>query len=262
MMKLQVASGVASMLSEPCLQSSNLLPGALDFARVEPMCITVTTRRPLDSQPQRRQPARPGPDVSRLSEGQRDCLRLVHQLMTSKDIARQLGVSNHTVDMRIRTALKTLDVTSRAEAARLVAAYDEAQGQTYQPLVYQPSEIVDDSLAADEGAPASLDGAAPQTAFTAAAGQAPLASPVVDPAATATASARHSAPWTSAKDWPDTSASDPGISVRPFPHSRPYGPVNNLSIGARLSWVLVIAFGSAMGFGAVLAALAALKSLL
>jgi hypothetical protein len=42
----------------------------------------------------------------------------------------------------------------------------------------------------------------------------------------------------------------------------PWGKRNDLSIGARLGWIFVIAVGSAMGFGAILAALAALKNLI
>ncbi|MEY2882969.1 MAG: hypothetical protein RL490_693, partial [Pseudomonadota bacterium] len=82
----------------------------------------------------------PNPRVAQLTEGQRDCLRLVYNHMTSKDIARVLGVSPHTVDMRLRTAMKTLNVDSRIDAARLLAQ-DEAGGFTapdvYQPLIYQ-----------------------------------------------------------------------------------------------------------------------------
>ena len=64
----------------------------------------------------------PNPDLAALTDGQRDCLRLVYNHMTSKDIARILGVSPHTVDMRLRTAMKTLSVGSRIEAARLAGA--------------------------------------------------------------------------------------------------------------------------------------------
>jgi hypothetical protein len=59
---------------------------------------------------------------------------------------------------------------------------------------------------------------------------------------------------------------DPGPStrptVRPFVQSVPWGQRNDLSVGTRLGWIFGIAVGSAMGFGAILAALAALKSLI
>jgi DNA-binding CsgD family transcriptional regulator len=59
--------------------------------------------------------------VDRLTQAQVDCLMLVNQHMTSKQIAQRRGVSSHTVDQRIRTALRILGCTSRSQAARLVA---------------------------------------------------------------------------------------------------------------------------------------------
>ena len=53
-----------------------------------------------------------------LSEGEKQCLRLVSQGFNSKEIARQLHVSEHTVDQRVRTSLRKFGVPSRKEAAR------------------------------------------------------------------------------------------------------------------------------------------------
>jgi DNA-binding CsgD family transcriptional regulator len=61
--------------------------------------------------------------VSKLSQGQIDCLLLVDRHASSKEIAVRLGISPHTVDQRIRTALETLGVERRGEAARIVASY-------------------------------------------------------------------------------------------------------------------------------------------
>src|SRR5690606_4335578 len=61
--------------------------------------------------------------VAKLTEGQLDCLRLVAQHLSSKEIAVELGISPHTVDQRIRQALQTLGVSRRAHAARLVALH-------------------------------------------------------------------------------------------------------------------------------------------
>ena len=65
--------------------------------------------------------------MSKLTEAQRDCLRLVYQHMTSKDIGRALDVSSHTVDMRLRIAIKTLNVANRLEAAQLLAQHEAIQ---------------------------------------------------------------------------------------------------------------------------------------
>ena len=58
--------------------------------------------------------------------GQLDCLRLVDQHLSSKEIAGELGISPHTVDQRIRHALQILGVERRTQAARLVAAAQRA----------------------------------------------------------------------------------------------------------------------------------------
>jgi len=62
----------------------------------------------------------PAARVTRLSQGQIDCLLLVDQHHSSKEIAVRLGISPHTVDQRIRGALEKLGVDRRGEAARLV----------------------------------------------------------------------------------------------------------------------------------------------
>ncbi|MGI8610813.1 MAG: sigma factor-like helix-turn-helix DNA-binding protein, partial [Sphingomicrobium sp.] len=48
--------------------------------------------------------------VARLSAGQLDCLRLVDQHLSSKEIAAELHISPHTVDQRIRGSLQILGV--------------------------------------------------------------------------------------------------------------------------------------------------------
>ncbi|WP_311266911.1 helix-turn-helix transcriptional regulator [Sphingobium sp. WCS2017Hpa-17] len=81
-----------------------------------------------------------------LSEGEKQCLRLVAQGFNSKEIARQLHVSEHTVDQRVRTSLRKFGVPSRKEAARLFVSTAEQppQSDTYQPLIYQPEPLASD----------------------------------------------------------------------------------------------------------------------
>ncbi len=92
---------------------------------------------------------------ARLSEGQRDCLRLVLQHNSSKEIARALGISPHTVDQRLRQAMRVLDASSRVEAAKRLASLEGAD--RYQPLIYQPSDI--EAAAAPPPHPAKRDAA-------------------------------------------------------------------------------------------------------
>ena len=67
--------------------------------------------------------------VRRLSDGQLEVLQLVDQHMNSKEIGARLGISSHTVDQRIRGAIKVLGVSRRQEAARLVG-----RASPYQPI--------------------------------------------------------------------------------------------------------------------------------
>src|SRR5260221_1323656 len=68
--------------------------------------------------------------VARLTLGQRLCLLLVAEHRSSKEIARHLGISPHTVDQRMRLALKTLGVRDRLEASRLLLDYLQAEQQS------------------------------------------------------------------------------------------------------------------------------------
>jgi len=100
---------------------------------------------------------------STLSEGQLEVLRLVNRHLNSKEIAARLGISSHTVDQRVRGAIRRLQVTRRSEAARLVDSFDRAQGLStdtldppappYQRLIHQAPDI-DPEPAADQ-----IDGA-------------------------------------------------------------------------------------------------------
>lgn len=60
--------------------------------------------------------------IENLTPGQIECLMLVHQHFTSKEIGPRLGISPHTVDQRIRSALRILGCKNRYQAARLVAS--------------------------------------------------------------------------------------------------------------------------------------------
>ena len=63
--------------------------------------------------------------IEQLTPGQIECLRLVQQNLTSKEIAPRLGISPHTVDQRIRIALRTLGCKRRTHAAQLVSSRTE-----------------------------------------------------------------------------------------------------------------------------------------
>jgi DNA-binding CsgD family transcriptional regulator len=64
--------------------------------------------------------------LNRLTEKQRECLRLVYDHMSSKEIAKQLGVEPGTVDQYIKAAMRTLGVGERRAAARMLAEHEAA----------------------------------------------------------------------------------------------------------------------------------------
>jgi DNA-binding CsgD family transcriptional regulator len=70
--------------------------------------------------------------LERLTARQRECLRLVGQGYTSKEIGPRIGLSHVTVDNYIRRALELLQVETRADAARLLLAYELDQPLTGQ----------------------------------------------------------------------------------------------------------------------------------
>jgi len=77
--------------------------------------------------------------LARLTDKQRECLRLVYAHLSSKEIAPRLGVEPGTVDQYVKAAMRILGVADRRAAARMLA---EHEGGTSQPLVYQPLDIV------------------------------------------------------------------------------------------------------------------------
>ncbi|MEQ1551603.1 helix-turn-helix transcriptional regulator [Sphingorhabdus sp.] len=89
-----------------------------------------------------------GLGLEKLSAAQVETLQHVFAHRSSKEIARIMGVSPHTVDERLRRAIRLLGVQSRIEAARLVAG--NTSPSAYQPLIYQPSELAHGSVAPDE----------------------------------------------------------------------------------------------------------------
>ncbi|WP_164468270.1 helix-turn-helix domain-containing protein [Caulobacter vibrioides] len=61
-------------------------------------------------------------NLDRLTERERECLRLVDRHMSSKEIARELGLSKHTVDWHLDKARRRLGAVDRYDAARRVFA--------------------------------------------------------------------------------------------------------------------------------------------
>jgi DNA-binding CsgD family transcriptional regulator len=167
--------------------------------------------------------------VARLTAGQLDCLRLVDQHLSSKEIAAELNISPHTVDQRIRQALGILCVERRTQAARIVAQYKGP----YQRLIHQSPHIPADR---QTGHPEAAVGH--QIRHADRAGEAGGASFLTE--------------QRPASFWP---------SLQP-PFATRSNPRNEMSVGQRLFWIAAIAIGAAFSAGMYLAGLESLARLL
>jgi DNA-binding CsgD family transcriptional regulator len=168
--------------------------------------------------------------VTKLTEGQLDCLRLVALQFSSKEIALELGISPHTVDQRVRQALQTLGVSRRAHAARLVAQYCAP----YQRLIHQPPYI------AAKGSGGDDNGAIGNQIRHA------------DRAGKARVGAGFHTEQKNGLSW----------SSLQLPFATRSHPRNEMSVGLRLLWIVAIATGSAFSAGMYLAGLESLARLL
>jgi DNA-binding CsgD family transcriptional regulator len=167
--------------------------------------------------------------IARLSAGQLDCLRLVDQHLSSKEIAVELGISPHTVDQRVRQSLQILGVARRAQAARIVAKY---RGP-YQRLIHQAPYIPAEPESGHSEAAVSH-----QIRHADRAGKAGGSGFITEQ--------RPESFWS---------------SLQP-PFATRSNPRNEMSVGQRLFWVVTIAIGAAFSAGMYLAGLESLARLL
>jgi DNA-binding CsgD family transcriptional regulator len=167
--------------------------------------------------------------VAKLSSGQLACLQLVDQHLSSKEIAQELGISSHTVDQRVRGALHTLGVERRSQAARMVA---QAAGP-YQRLIHQSPHI-------ERGAP--IDERRGAVSFQ----------------------IRHAdrAGGTGHSGFDTEQRSGQIWSSLPLPFATRSNPRNEMSVGFRLLWIVLIAMGATFSAGMYLAGLESLSRLL
>lgn len=79
------------------------------------------------------------PEVAKLTEAEREVLRLWLRRSSAKEIALELGITHWAVNERLRSARRRLGVADSSEAARLLAETDAAD--TYKRVVYEPDGI-------------------------------------------------------------------------------------------------------------------------
>jgi DNA-binding CsgD family transcriptional regulator len=171
--------------------------------------------------------------IAKLTPGQLNCLRLVDQHLSSKEIAAELKISSHTVDQRIRQALAILGVERRAQAARIVAQHAPHFAQPYQRLIHQSPYIETDPKPSDPEAAVGH-----QIRHADRAGEAGGAGFLTEQRPVSFRS-----------------------SLQP-PFATRSNPRNEMSVGQRLFWIASIAIGAAFSAGMYLAGLESLSRLL
>ncbi len=172
-----------------------------------------------------------------VNRGQLECLRLVSQNYSSKEIARRLGISRFTVDQRLRFACQKLGVASRFEAARLVGS--EVPAPPYEGFVYQPSYIAEPTEPGMMTASSSPPGLLPDAEFS-------------------------YAETYELRDAQGYYAGIPGVPHQgSFTWPNPFigGGANDLTFLQRIFWIAALAILSAMAFGAFATGLEALSRL-
>jgi DNA-binding CsgD family transcriptional regulator len=175
--------------------------------------------------------------IARLTAGQLDCLRLVNEHLSSKEIAAELQISPHTVDQRIRGALHILGVERRSQAARLVAQHSSGTSLLHlvphQRLIHQLPYIEAEPISLQHGATVSH-----QIRHADRAGGAGAAGFITE-------------------QRPATF--QPSLQL---PFATRSNPRNEMSVGQRLLWIVLIAIGAAFSAGMYLAGLESLGRLI
>lgn len=169
--------------------------------------------------------------IAKLTDSQRAYLRLVLAHQSSKQIAQAFGISAHTVDKRIKEAMRILGVGSRIEAARILATSEG--GKSGRELGPQSPD-----LAESRGFPSSpIIGGDENDAGTTGAGVA-LREDI------------------SGYGTPN------GVRALPLPFPTRDRPSNSLSILQRAGWMIGLIIGLAIATGILLSGLTALSTLL
>ncbi|WP_343343841.1 helix-turn-helix transcriptional regulator [Sphingomicrobium sp. XHP0239] len=172
--------------------------------------------------------------VERLSDGQKEVLRLVAAHHNSKEIASILDISPHTVDQRVRQSLSILGVSRRQQAARLLAEAEAAPGEDpYQRLIHQSPHMAESLI------PAETDEAIGHEI-------------------------RHAG--RAGSSGAEASISERDVEERRFSLPLPFAtrdrPHNEMGVAARLGWIVLIAIGASFSAGMYMAGLESLSRFL
>jgi DNA-binding CsgD family transcriptional regulator len=166
--------------------------------------------------------------IERLTDKQRQCLRLVYAHKETKEIARILGLSPDGVTQRIKAAMRTLGVDKRRDAALMLA---EAEGLTAYPRQVDPSRDI------------------------ASAPEAPMLAPSTEGGRQSGSSAG-AMREEQAAFWAAPSSRGPALPLL-IGGASP----DDIGVMTRLAWIAGIAIGIALAFGALVAGVQGLTKL-
>lgn len=170
--------------------------------------------------------------IAKLTDSQCAYLRLVLAHQSSKEIAQAFGISAHTVDKRIKEAMRILGVSSRIEAARILASVE----------AYRPSQGLGPQSPDLAGTiafrPSATSGGGKDAIGTTGAGLALR------------------------EDLTGYGTADGALRRLPLPFPTRERPVNSLSILQRAGWMIGLIIGLAVATGILLSGLTALSTLL
>ncbi len=172
--------------------------------------------------------------VKRLSDGQKEVLRLVAAHHSSKEIASILDISPHTVDQRVRQSLSLLGVSRRQQAARILAETEALPGEDpYQRLIHQSPHMAEALI------PAETD-------------------PAIGHEIRHAGRAGRSGAAASISEQDD----EANRFSLPLPFATRNRPHNSMGVAARLTWIVLIAIGALFGAGMYMAGLESLSRFL
>lgn len=191
----------------------------------------------IQKEEQRQQDERVGALLATLTPGELECLERVSNGMVSKEIARMLNLSPHTVDARLRVVTRKLGARNRFVAAQMLRDFlknpELSDASITSNLIYEdlnlPVPVDADQMVASTG-----EGNGPNDF------QSELQ--------------RHAAENLHGKQ---------GTWLEPsHPFARFFGGENRLGIGRRLLIIIGIAIGTAMAFTAIVNSLIGLSRLI
>ncbi|MCK0530666.1 helix-turn-helix domain-containing protein [Sphingobium agri] len=93
--------------------------------------------------------------LAKLSDVQKQCIRLSGEGRSSKEIAPLVGLTHQTVDQYLHRARQALGAANRREAARILSEIEN--GRTFKRFEFKPKAVVEEPDSAIPAGPTEQD---------------------------------------------------------------------------------------------------------